>query len=163
MDESSEFYPLNGTKAWHSMTPYRGWVRLGPRGRSFAVSMYHQLHCLDGIRSALVTVHEASNKASPEVVSIFGHVDHCFNFLRQNLLCSADTTLEHETTRSWPDGTIEKGTTSDGVPNRCRDWSHVHRWVKDNNDQWKGIPRYEIEEAKAAQAANEYQLGADSL
>lgn len=154
MDDYSDLYPINDTEAWHSAMPYDGWVRLGPRGRSFALSMYHQMHCLDGMRNALISVHDAMNKSSPEIVHMRGHAFHCFNLLRQNLLCGADTTLEYEGAGTMSDGEAEKRTTIDGNLHRCRDWTQAHRWVKDNNEEWKDIPRYEIEEAKAAQGEN---------
>ncbi|GBE89059.1 hypothetical protein SCP_1500610 [Sparassis crispa] len=48
-------YGLTADDDWGTIFPNgNGWVRLGPDGRAFAVSMYHQLHCLDAIRVAMV-------------------------------------------------------------------------------------------------------------
>ena len=37
-----------------SIFPETGFMFLGPKGRPFSVSMYHQLHCLDSLRVAMV-------------------------------------------------------------------------------------------------------------
>jgi len=98
---------------WHAIDHFpraHGFVSLGPDGRKFGVSMFHQLHCLEMIREAFIV--------GPD-----GHASHCLNFLRQTLLCAADTTLERkgvQTTHS------------------CRDWMRVYDYITDNqlNGKW---------------------------
>ena len=68
---------------WKSIPPPGGeFVQLGHRGRTFAIALYHQMHCLDIIRRAI------GDK------SYTNHVHHCFNYLREAVLCEADTTIE---------------------------------------------------------------------
>lgn len=51
------------------------------------------------------------------------HVRHCFDYIRQALMCAADTNMEvvdHEThlTNGW------------GQPKQCRDYKHVLAWAE---------------------------------
>ncbi|KIM89628.1 hypothetical protein PILCRDRAFT_1964 [Piloderma croceum F 1598] len=104
-------YSISGVYAWldwHSLDYFPkgpGFVRLGPNGRQFGVSMFHQIHCLNMIRMALI------NGAD-------GHSGHCMNFLRQAILCAADTTIED---------TAE-------VTHVCKDWTQVYAHVTENQN-----------------------------
>ncbi|KAG1811881.1 uncharacterized protein BJ212DRAFT_1373857 [Suillus subaureus] len=91
-----------------------GFVRLGPNGRLFGVSMFHQIHCLQMIRLALI------NGPSD-------HSGHCLNFLRQAILCNSDTTLDPV----YIDGSMI-GSDGLGVTHICRDWSQVYAYIKEN-------------------------------
>ncbi|KAG0705821.1 hypothetical protein DFH29DRAFT_799515, partial [Suillus ampliporus] len=93
-----------------------GFVRLGPNGREFGVSMFHQLHCLQMIRLALIN--------GPN-----DHSAHCLNFLRQAILCNSDTTLDPTTVN--PEGMT--GSDGLGVTHVCRDWSQVYAYVTENH------------------------------
>ncbi|KAH8101915.1 hypothetical protein BXZ70DRAFT_1007151 [Cristinia sonorae] len=68
--------------------PWNGFLSLGPEKRTFAVSVYHQLHCLNLIRGALV------GKIEQELDEFVGHAEHCFRYLKDTILCRADLTLE---------------------------------------------------------------------
>jgi len=74
--------------------------------------MFHQMHCLQKIRSAIVQG-EAGH-----------HIRHCLNLLRQVVLCASDTTLDPLSTASGTDGL--------GVVHVCRDWQKVYDFVEDN-------------------------------
>ncbi|KDQ06587.1 hypothetical protein BOTBODRAFT_39499 [Botryobasidium botryosum FD-172 SS1] len=123
----SEHYPLSSHRAfieWQSMDFFPrsfGFVRLGPNGRKFGVAMFHQMHCLNMIRQALV---EGESN---------GHVQHCFNLLRQMILCAADTTLAP--VNAVPGGP-PAGTTGAGITNVCRDWTQVYDFVTENQKHW---------------------------
>ncbi|KZT41702.1 hypothetical protein SISSUDRAFT_1031038 [Sistotremastrum suecicum HHB10207 ss-3] len=84
--------------------------------RLFGISMFHQLHCLDKIRSVLVS---GSNPR---------HAQHCMNYLRQSVLCRADTMLDPE----FKDG-VAGGV---GAVHVCRDWSAVYAYAQDNWELW---------------------------
>ncbi|OAX33564.1 hypothetical protein K503DRAFT_775475 [Rhizopogon vinicolor AM-OR11-026] len=83
---SSEHYGTSDIHTWPEWSlldhfPHgHGFVQLGPNGRIFGVSMFHQIHCLQIIWSALIN--------GPN-----GHSGHCLNFLRQAILCNSDITL----------------------------------------------------------------------
>jgi len=95
---------------WHALDHFpraHGFVKLGPEGRQFGISMFHQIHCLSMIREGLI------NGAND-------HAAHCLNFLRQAVLCNADTTLETatETTHS------------------CKDWTQAYDFISENQNLW---------------------------
>lgn len=55
--ETTHRFGLTANDDWASIFPEAGtgFAFLGPKGRAFAVSMYHQLHCLDSLRVAMVS------------------------------------------------------------------------------------------------------------
>jgi hypothetical protein len=59
-----------------------------------------------------------------------GHIQHCFDYVRQALMCAADTNLE------TPDSTTGR-THGWGIERTCRDYSAVVAWAEKwrNNDE----------------------------
>jgi hypothetical protein len=55
-----------------------------------------------------------------------GHLRHCFDYLRQSLMCGADTNLE-------PVKEDLGGVTGWGNPRVCRDHEQLVRWA----EEWK--------------------------
>jgi len=55
------------------------------------------------------------------------HVAHCFDYLRQALMCAGDMTIEHA--MESPLG--QKRTTTDGwgVKHQCSDWDEMAAWT----------------------------------
>ncbi|KAK7472493.1 hypothetical protein VKT23_000608 [Stygiomarasmius scandens] len=87
--EESRHYSITGPDAleeWAS-TAARGfgYIQLGEHRRLFAVSMFHQFHCLRLMRYALEGRHDEGSR---------GHMQHCLTYLRQMILCHPDLTLE---------------------------------------------------------------------
>lgn len=124
--EETVHYPINGTLAeleWASLVPEgnHGLVIMGPDARPYAVTMFHTLHCLDRIRKAIV--------GSPETTSARYHVQHCFNYIRQMVLCAANTRL-NPTNHVQPSGQLA----SDGIGlmYECRDWDKVYEAFEAN-------------------------------
>ncbi|KGO67150.1 Protein of unknown function DUF3328 [Penicillium italicum] len=58
------------------------------------MAVYHQLHCLSILMTAMGTSREEWAMLEKEKLV---HRAHCVEYLRQSILCSADTTLEGET------------------------------------------------------------------
>ncbi|KAJ5972474.1 uncharacterized protein N7479_002392 [Penicillium vulpinum] len=58
------------------------------------MAVYHQLHCLSIIMTAMGTSREEWAMLDIQKLE---HRAHCVEYLRQSILCSADTTLEGET------------------------------------------------------------------
>ncbi|KAK0101312.1 hypothetical protein ONS95_006489 [Cadophora gregata] len=81
----------------------------------YPVAMYHQLHCLGTIRRFFYSLEISEEDAYG------GHVGHCFDYLRQSILCSADLTLEN-TGVGWE------------VEHLCRSPDEVTSFMKANND-----------------------------
>lgn len=71
--------------------------------------------------------------------SIVDHAQHCFDYLRQSIMCAGDMTIEHA--REPPLG--EKRVTTDGwgVEHQCKDWSDIINWTLDHkaNHSLQGI------------------------
>ncbi|KAL5522477.1 hypothetical protein ACEPAG_8493 [Sanghuangporus baumii] len=124
--ESTVHYQLNGSLAdqeWGMLLPEPAiLVRLGPHYRPFAISMLHSLHCLDKLRHS---IQEAPRTRIGRI-----HVEHCANYIRESVLCAADTTLEP----------TSKGRTNiddlQAVTRKCRDWTAVYEEIRRNHDQF---------------------------
>ncbi|KAG1861300.1 hypothetical protein F4604DRAFT_1587943 [Suillus subluteus] len=120
----SDHYGTSDEKAWAEWKsldhfPHgHGFVRLGPDRRLFGISMFHQIHCLQMIRLALIF--------GPN-----GHSGHCMNILRQGILCNADITLDPLVTD--PDGSMT-GTDGLNVIHVCRDWSQLYDYIIENQN-----------------------------
>ncbi|KAI0077304.1 hypothetical protein K474DRAFT_1596379 [Panus rudis PR-1116 ss-1] len=114
-------------------------IRLGDESmRAFAVPMFHQLHCLRGIREA---IEHGFKRIHPGQQ---GHIHHCFNYIRQWTLCSADVTLE-------PGGDFrKKNYTAErvGATYTCKDWQPLYDVVNERWEKWEtfrdehGIPKH---------------------
>ncbi|PCH37446.1 hypothetical protein WOLCODRAFT_84396, partial [Wolfiporia cocos MD-104 SS10] len=116
---------------WHSLVVVGdfGFVRLGPQKRFFGLSMFHQLHCLDVLRTGLAGKgHVASGATRSDDKN---HQQHCLNYLRQAILCSADATLEPEVGEGSRN--VGKGL---GVTHVCRDWRKLYDYAAENSVEW---------------------------
>ncbi|KIJ53316.1 hypothetical protein M422DRAFT_775895 [Sphaerobolus stellatus SS14] len=73
---------------------------------SIFIALFHQLHCLRLFRSDMV-----------KKEGHLGHSQHCLNYLREAILCEADTTLE-------PGNFMTSNAIRDqnGIIKVCRDW-----------------------------------------
>jgi hypothetical protein len=89
-------------------------IRLIVSDESFiaGVAMFHQMHCLQIVRSAIVQG------------GADHHTGHCLNLLRQTVLCASDTTLD----------ALNQGNATDGLGSVhvCRDWQKVYDFVEEN-------------------------------
>lgn len=99
--------------------PWNGFMSLGPNNRPFTVSLYHQLHCLDTIRVEFVL--NGSHAVE--------HVEHCLRYLRQVILCHADTTMEAAYWLEDEEG-VEPASHGYGVVHTCNDWDAVKSFVE---------------------------------
>lgn len=122
--EESIHYQLDTHEAdfeWRALVPANGTIHLGPERRPFTISMFHQLRCLDAIRTELSSTHGLSTPPPPSQLS-----RHCFNYLRQMALCHADTTLVQvlnpDDPHPFPDVAV------------CNDWEYVYTEVRRNQE-----------------------------
>lgn len=106
----------------YNSPPGTGSVRLGAENRTFFVSMFHELHCLRGLRASL---------AGDEGIFDSSHMHHCFNYLRQLILCQADLTLEPGDfeTRDLHQSLM-------GSTHICKDWETIYAYLTVNWDDW---------------------------
>ncbi|KAJ7454746.1 hypothetical protein FB451DRAFT_652612 [Mycena latifolia] len=126
--EESVHYSLSpdAKAAWYAAFPDGvGSVRLGLHHRTFFVSMYHEIHCLQQFRDTLV-------EPNPRVP--WGHLHHCLNYLRERALCQADLTLEPGdfATRNFAQDRV-------GATHVCRDWDAVISTVDGNWNDWVAV------------------------
>lgn len=90
------------------------------------IAMFHKLHCLQSLRSEFTRLvhdpnrHEVFWSASEETTRM--HIGHCFDFIRQDILCGADTTLE-------PLGDDYGATDGLGISHSCTDWSPLTKFM----------------------------------
>lgn len=115
---------MSAITEWNAICPRgKGLVFLGEEHIGFGVSMWNQMQCLDHIRAALVNGVDSSNDTA-----------HCFHYLRQGILCAADTTLESS---SPSIKTIEGDEVAAGVEtvHTCRDWRQVYDWMESEYDK----------------------------
>jgi hypothetical protein len=73
---------------------FDGAARLGANNRTFAVSLYHQEHCLLYFHAQLTDRGTGTTTDSSSSAGRFAHHQHCLNYLRQQALCHPDLTLE---------------------------------------------------------------------
>ncbi|GKT92641.1 hypothetical protein CT0861_06184 [Colletotrichum tofieldiae] len=85
------------------------------------VSVYHQLHCLWSTKESYFRLRDGLAEDTDEL-----HLSHCWDYLRQTIMCAADTTLE------WmpnPTQEISKGW---GYRHECRSWDEIYDWTARN-------------------------------
>lgn len=122
-DLSTDF----GNAEWASVFPRGGGlVHLGAKDEPFTVSMFHELRCLDIIGHEVVARLRARSASPPAPL-----VEHCMGYIRQMILCRADTTLE-SAKASYGDHIVMKG-----VVHTCNDWSAVYAAAEANYDEYQ--------------------------
>jgi hypothetical protein len=57
------------------------------------------------------------------------HIDHCFDYLRQLLMCNLE--LTYESARVEPDGE-RRAVDGWGTVHQCKDWSAINDWMLEN-------------------------------
>lgn len=111
----------------------------------YDTSLFHQLHCLKHIHEFLYTLKSsivypnateiATPMLAPQTVweNVLApqepHVSHCFDYIRQGIMCAGDLTLE------WPrmeeDGR-RFAVDGWGVTHECRSWEGIMSWMEEN-------------------------------
>ncbi|KAK0460963.1 uncharacterized protein EV420DRAFT_169006 [Desarmillaria tabescens] len=124
--EESVHFSLNHPNShaeWQSILPTSlGTVVLGPSNRTFAVPMFHELHC-----TVLLFESFAPDAEKPH----WGHLKHCMNYIRQWALCRADLTLE-------PGSFEQRDFLRErvGAMHVCQDWDEVYTYAATNWNKW---------------------------
>ncbi|RAL11738.1 uncharacterized protein BO97DRAFT_453893 [Aspergillus homomorphus CBS 101889] len=108
----------------------------------YAVAVFHQMHCLYAIMAAYDDLvagkssmhksrdahehdhfHHHENTDGDDLEGPHGHVNHCFQYLRESLLCCGDTALEGQGQRKQP------GTDGTGAVHECKDFDAIMAWA----------------------------------
>ncbi|THH08335.1 hypothetical protein EW146_g9028 [Bondarzewia mesenterica] len=118
--EDTRQYQLDttaGIAQWeHLVPPDGGIIHHSHKGPQYTISMFHQLRCLDVVRSAVVATN-ASELAKAQ---------HCMNYLRQMVLCRVDLGLENVRDPYGPHA-VELTRM-----HTCQDWRAVYDAVERN-------------------------------
>lgn len=92
-------------------------------GPGYMMTVFHQLHCL-----SYLAEHFQQGYGGIELdEEVAHHSAHCFNYLRQGIMCSADTTLEGKTDAGPGEGSEHECTDYDAL----LEWANTHsayRW-----------------------------------
>ncbi|KAF2750982.1 hypothetical protein M011DRAFT_396168, partial [Sporormia fimetaria CBS 119925] len=122
--------PTNETNAaWNDIFPNgAGFVQhptLAPNTSGIAI--FHQLHCLNQIRIGYYNTNRTlSDEIDPDFPDQPAHTRHCFDYLRQSLMCAADSNIE-------PVNSKLGGVTGWGNMRVCRRFDEVVEWA----EKWK--------------------------
>ncbi|KAF2834033.1 hypothetical protein CC86DRAFT_400598 [Ophiobolus disseminans] len=109
------------------------WERLYPLGQGHiehpilcpdgtkTLAVYHQLHCLQAI-DLYYSKQLHTNFNSSRERTFNAHIHHCFDYLRQAIICAADTNLEPFDSRFYGVQTA--------IPKKCRDIREVNKFAE---------------------------------
>ncbi|KAH7322528.1 hypothetical protein B0I35DRAFT_476471 [Stachybotrys elegans] len=105
--------------------PHTVAVNLYEDGPGYMMTVFHQLHCLSYIAEHYQQGYAGTNLTG----EVAHHTSHCFNYLRQGIMCTADTTLEGKT----------KEGPGEGSEHECVDYDALLKWANDNGAMpWRG-------------------------
>jgi hypothetical protein len=100
-----------------------------PGQEVYAIAVFHELHCLmhmSGFIDKLVM--KILNRDFSLDEGALGHNDHCFNYLRNALMCCGDTTLEGQA--QTPELKGVAGTDGTGAVHVCRNYEEIVSWAE---------------------------------
>ncbi|KAI1443135.1 hypothetical protein F5Y02DRAFT_228218 [Annulohypoxylon stygium] len=104
--------------------PFTMFINRTTEGPAYMMSVFHQLHCL----SYVIAHFQAGYGGTPLDEEVAHHSAHCFDYLRQGIMCSADVNLEGETEAGpgW------------GSPHECVDYDAVLAWANEHSaERWR--------------------------
>ncbi|KAK7676289.1 hypothetical protein QCA50_020743 [Cerrena zonata] len=126
---------------WDAIVPPgRGFIRYdkGREEKYYAVTLYHQIHCLNNLEAVFRAYRNGS------ALHVDAHLMHCFGYLRQLVLCAADTTLEPSETMVNRHGQVRHIVFGTGAMHQCRDWRQVWDYAAENYQTWKDKDYYAV-------------------
>ncbi|KAI0196470.1 hypothetical protein F4808DRAFT_305736 [Astrocystis sublimbata] len=147
-DNTSEFFSEKTKKSWLGIVPKGlGYLEVEDpeqyefmpnRLKSFeefvvTTSMTHQLHCLYAIAEAYSILSSNSTRAPSQEP---WHLTHCFDYLRQSIMCCGDVAVEGQQT-TFPEG--HDGSDGWDATHVCKDYDEVMAHLLDhraNNEVW---------------------------
>ncbi|KAL0070222.1 hypothetical protein AAF712_002712 [Marasmius tenuissimus] len=90
------------------------------------LDVFHNLHCLNMVRKALNPAYypEWNITASEKSAQ---HVSHCIDWVRQSIMCHADTSVIVWQWEDWVNSSIVKG----DVAHTCRNFKKIQDWAKE--------------------------------
>ncbi|KAK0627945.1 hypothetical protein B0T14DRAFT_146492 [Immersiella caudata] len=109
-----------------------------PGAEEYTLSVFHQLHCLAAIKSRMSRLQDWYEGKNDQEYLRFAlgeehvrgyHIYHCFDYIRQAIMCAGDTALERA---RMVDGKLARGVDGWGVEHQCRDWDIIFNWAKEH-------------------------------
>ncbi|TKA27395.1 hypothetical protein B0A50_05007 [Salinomyces thailandicus] len=104
-------------------------------GEVYDISLFHELHCLRHIRTHTFTLQAMLGKENwQEIYDLLlkpgeDHVFHCFDYIRQALMCAGDMTVE------WPrveaDGS-RFAVDGWGITHECKSWDAIMQYMQEH-------------------------------
>jgi len=103
---------------------------------AYSIAVFHQLHCLYIIMDAYNDLTNPASELRGDSAhhghshldsDSHNHIDHCFRYLRQSLVCCGDTALEGQN----PSSNISS-TDGTGAVHMCKDFEAIRLWADDN-------------------------------
>ncbi|PPQ94168.1 hypothetical protein CVT25_003753 [Psilocybe cyanescens] len=111
-----------GDDDWNRSLPSGGGlIHLGENQEVYSISMFHQLRCLDIIRTEFINRMASDGEATPGALT-----QHCMNYLRQMVLCRANLRLESCRNAHGPRISVAD------ITHTCSDWSAVYAAAEEN-------------------------------
>lgn len=143
VDEHSTIFRYNITFGEDSSDTAKAWASLFPKHGGFfrhpilakqrsAFSVFHQLHCLNGIREGYWSLYQAMHNETAiddDSMPMMGsppHLRHCVDLIRQALICQLDLTREVKDEEAG-------GVHGFGIQHVCKNWQGLMSWV----EQWE--------------------------
>ncbi|CAK7207412.1 hypothetical protein SEUCBS139899_010222 [Sporothrix eucalyptigena] len=124
--------PRNSLKITHPRT--------GEVGYRAALEVFHQLHCLNLVRQAVYKdyykMHGGDVGGAESKEDLMGHVDHCIETLRTNLMCQSDIGIF--TFKLFPEyGFADDDYWPDfNTLHTCRNFEAVRAWAVEHTVAW---------------------------
>jgi hypothetical protein len=92
--------------------------------QNYGISVFHQLHCVMLIRGQYFSMLDGKMNltayrmgSDPALSAEIQHVQHCYDYLRQTIMCSGDMTIE------WPKDPHSRDVNGELVPHQqCKSW-----------------------------------------
>lgn len=103
------------------------------KAETYMVSGFHQLHCLSTIMTSYARLRQGQDESERGY-----HIAHCFDYLRQGIICAGDATLEGNNSMKYPGVEIPWGTA-----HRCANWDALRDWA-DERTIWAFPPGIDI-------------------
>ncbi|KAK6436656.1 hypothetical protein LTR95_007158 [Oleoguttula sp. CCFEE 5521] len=115
--------------------PYTVRLNRMEEGPGYMISMFHQIHCLNGSadqpnKSYLVQHFQSGYGGVNLTQEVAHHAAHCFDYIRQAIICAGDTTLEGKTElgAGW------------GTSHQCVDHAEVLAWANAHSaEKWRNL------------------------
>lgn len=99
----------------------------------FTTSVTHQLHCLYIILNAYSSLKLTNASSIPaHPVEMPWHINHCFDYIRQAIMCAGDVALEGAATSFPPDEHGKDRGGSDGwdAKHVCKDYGQIYEYLE---------------------------------